>query len=335
MVWFFLSYVSALLIALGWLFWQHRKNNLSLPNHRSSHQLPTAQGGGIGIAVVGIVALWGLSDLNVLSSLWLVSPFVMAALAGWLDDFHELSGRIKLLLISFAVLPLSVDLPNSVVLSIFSNHFVLTFYLVAPILFTGMIWLVNLTNFMDGIDGLAVLQIVFMLVATWCFREKLSLSDETIRFVVYVGVACLAFLPFNFPKAQLFLGDTGSLFLGTLMAWLLVLFLTGHPNGLWGFLTLFAMFWVDATVTLVRRLLRGKSVFEAHREHAYQHLANELLSSHAKATLLIQLVNWLWLLPMSYVVLYAEWQFLWFVVALVPVIIYVTAFRAGQPWLTV
>lgn len=327
---FLFSYCGGFLLSLGWLFIHRRGKHNALPNHRSSHEVPTPQGGGIAIALVAMVALWALFRLPVLERLWLLVPFGVAVLAGWIDDFYVLSGRLKLLFIGVAVIPLLSYLPDDVIFSALGEAFSVGFWVLIPILFLGLIWLVNLTNFMDGINGLAVLEVLFMLLAIWYFQDLLLLSPIVMQFIICVAVACIAFLPFNFPRALLFLGDTGSLFLGTLMAWLLIVLMTAHPSGLWVFLTLFAMFWVDATFTLLLRLARKKSIFEAHREHAYQNLANEKWQSHTKATLFIMLINVVWLLPMSYMVLSTHYPILWLIAAIIPVLIYCLWLKAGR-----
>lgn len=299
----------------------------ALPNHRSSHVIPTLQGGGLAIAVVGIVSLWFLSlGSGLVAQLIFLLPLCLATLTGYWDDFHSLSGRWKLVGIALSTFPLVYVMLKNYAVSV--NGIVLV--LAVMVVLFGLIWIVNLTNFMDGINGLAVLQALFMLSALLWFRADFAVSPMMTTWLSCVIAACLAFLPFNFPKAKLFLGDTGSLFLGVLMAWILVVMMTSHPNGLWVFLTLFAMFWVDTTITLLQRLRRGKSIFEAHRDHAYQHLANEKWRSHSKATGVIMLVNILWLLPMAHGVLMSTMPMIWFGLAIAPVIIYAVVLKAGK-----
>ncbi len=335
------SCFSSLLLSLGWLLWQRKNDNVAFPDHRSSHTVPTPQGGGLTIAFVGIVTLFFLSAESSFTERFLiVFPFFLATIAGYLDDFHGLTGRWKLGLIVLSVLPL-LSIPSSFVTTLHSPVVTMADILgdwvtiVFPIIvLLGLIWVVNLTNFMDGINGLAVLETLFILGALWWLRDEFSLSAITVQWIVCLWLACLVFLPFNFPKALLFLGDTGSLFLGVLMAWVLFVMMLSHPNGLWTFLCLFAMFWVDATLTLGRRLLRKKSIFEAHREHAYQHLANEKWQSHTRAAGFIVLVNVAWLLPISYFVLHSAYPLLWLLLATFPVTVYTLYLRAGMACFT-
>lgn len=310
---------------------QRRQGRLVVPACRSSHRMPTINGGAIGIVLVALGLLLYLQwPAGLHNALLAVSPFALAGVAGYLDDHHQLSGRVKLILTAVAVCPLLFGLNQSLFIVVFISQFTIPVFIVLPVAFFGMLWIIHLTNFMDGINGLAVLQVVFMLLATCFLGQQLNLTEVDRRFIIGVVVACLAFLPFNFPYAKIFLGDTGSLFLGMLMAWLLLLYLQGNNHGLWAFLTLFSLFWVDTTLTLFRRLRRGKSVFEAHREHAYQHLANEIGQSHIYATGLIMLVNLVWLLPMAYVVLISPYPILWFLLAILPVFCFAFILRAGQ-----
>lgn len=321
-------YLGGVCLSLGWLLLHLRGSKNVLPNHRSSHATPTLQGGGISIAVVAVVALLLLPDSH--ASKHVTVALVLATATGWLDDFREMSGRFKLLLICLAVLPLFIGFSDNLLINVFAHSFSINFWLFVPVLFIGSVWLVNLTNFMDGINGLATLQAMFVLGFVYCYHDDFNLSTGTTNWVACTFVACLAFLPFNFPNAKMFLGDTGSLFLGVLMTWVLLQCSIGNANGLWTFLTLFAMFWLDATLTLLRRLWRRKSIFEAHREHAYQHLANERWQSHSRATLFVMLVNIVWLLPMAVVVLHSSYPLVWMLLALAPVLAYCLLLKAGK-----
>lgn len=331
------SFFGAFLLSLGWLFLHRKGKSKVLPNHRSSHQRPTPQGGGLSVAIVAVLTLLFLSmDWPVSEQLLAVFPFTLATLTGYWDDFHDLSGHWKLILVMLGVLPLvliptlfytNLLLPFSAVLAMLGPGAVGLF---ALILLLGLTWVVNLTNFMDGIDGLAVLQVMFMMIVLFFFRDDFTLTPIVIDWLICLWFACLAFLPFNFPRARLFLGDTGSLFLGTIIAWLLVLMTLSHSNGLWVFLCLFAIFWVDTTLTLIRRLWRKKSIFTAHREHAYQHLANEKWHSHTKTVMFLMAINIFWLFPMSYLVLSSVYPLFWLGLALIPVGAYCLWMKAGS-----
>lgn len=324
--------VFFLVVAITFAFMrlQQQQGQAVLPESRSSHSIPTFNGGAIGVVLVSLgMVIYLFWPLGITPVLFALLPLALAAGTGYLDDHHGLSGRVKLGLTAIAILPLLFEFSAGLLVMFFSMTVVPAF-VVLPVACFGMLWIVHLTNFMDGIDGLATVQVIFMLLSVWLFRDLLLLSEANTQLLLGVVVACLAFLPFNFPKAKIFLGDTGSLFFGVLMAWLLVTLLKSHANGLWVFLILFSMFWVDTTVTLFRRLRRRKSVFEAHREHAYQHLANECWHSHVKTTLFIAAVNVAWLLPMAYGALRSNMPLLWFVVAVLPIVAYAIRLGAGE-----
>lgn len=311
------------------IYQAHRRARLSVPNARSSHQYPTPIAGGMSI-FYGCVAVLLMLPLAIALKVILMLAFTMAVLTGYADDFYHLSGLHKLVLIAVSLLPLCWLLPSTLVVPLPGAAFNLALMIAVIPILLAWIWLVNLFNFMDGINGIATLQALFMLLATWLLQRPLQLSSSVLTIILFFALSCLAFLPFNFPKARVFLGDTGSLLLGVMMAWLSVYYLTANANGIWAFLILMAMFWVDASYTLVYRIRQGKSVFASHRDHAYQHLANDYWQSHASASLLILAINIIWLLPMAYSALQSSYAPIWFVVAMVPIILYVSVLKAGR-----
>ncbi|MPV85258.1 MraY family glycosyltransferase [Ostreibacterium oceani] len=322
-------------ITWGWIKYSHRKRLLDLPNARSSHQIATPRGGGIAIVVAAVgVFLWGMLWYKTTELLPITAAMLIAAITGWLDDRHQLTAKVKLILTILAVCPLIVGgliRSDQLQLIVWALPVVIPLWLLGIVALLGLTWVVNLTNFMDGINGITVLQTIFLLLAliilTWI--EALPLSSTYLMVFIYLLVSCFVFLPFNFPRAQVFLGDVGSLSLGVLFAWLFVVVTQAHAAGWWVMLILYAVFWVDATVTLVRRFVAGKSLFEAHRSHAYQQLANRIFDSHTKASLLLLGINVGWLLPMAYGSLLATYPLIWFVVAVLPVFVLVICLRAG------
>jgi Fuc2NAc and GlcNAc transferase len=154
----------------------------------------------------------------------------------------------------------------------------------------------NLFNFMDGIDGIAATEATFVSWGGALLASMAAVSSEVRWAAVLLGAACLGFLRWNWPPARIFMGDVGSGYLGYVIAVLAVAATRENPAALWIWLILGGVFFVDATVTLLRRLLRGDRIYEAHRSHAYQWLARRW-ESHAKVTWAVLTVNVLWLLP--------------------------------------
>lgn len=316
-----------------WINYQHKVKAYDIPVGRSSHERPTPRGGGV--AIVAPVVFSMAFVLNLTQTTWtaLLStlPFILLALLGFYDDKFEIKAKLKLFIMLLAIAPFAFVLPPYLQLTVMSQVYTLETYSLLIPFFLCAAWLINLTNFMDGINGIATLQLIFLCVAVLLLRQYFRLSDFQILVIAVMLAACVAFLPFNFPAAKVFLGDVGSLFMGGFVVWLAMIFTYQNPNGLWAFLTLFAMFWVDASVTLVRRLLRKQNLFAAHRDHAYQHLANSILKSHQKTTLLILAINVLWLFPLTYLQLANDVPEL-AIVAIAGAFIYAIYAKAGKAY---
>jgi Fuc2NAc and GlcNAc transferase len=160
----------------------------------------------------------------------------------------------------------------------------------------GIVWALNLFNFMDGIDGIAASEAIFVALAGALLTASLTDAAGVGFAAVMFAAACAGFLLWNWPPASIFLGDVGSGYLGYVIVVLAVAATRHNPVALWIWLILGGAFFVDATVTLLRRLLRRQRVYQAHRSHAYQWLARRW-GSHGKVTLAVVAMNLLWLFP--------------------------------------
>lgn len=243
------------------------------PNERSLHQTPVPRTGGIGL-LAGIVLVAGVSaGLGGLPAGW---PWIGAALAlvggvSFLDDRAEVPRRWRLgahvgaaaLLMVGGLWWADLDLPWT--------HWELPATLALPLTGFYVIWMINLYNFMDGMDGfaggMAVLGFGALAVLGWRAGD---LAYATLA--VIPAAAGGGFLTSNFPPARIFLGDVGSSALGLLAAGLSLLGVQRGLFPLWVAWLAFSPFIVDATWTLVRRLLRGERLWLAHRSHHYQRL---------------------------------------------------------------
>ncbi|WP_080681320.1 MULTISPECIES: MraY family glycosyltransferase [Burkholderia] len=228
-----------------------------IPNDRSLHTLPTPRVGGWGIVPVSIVALLALAP-----RLWLVA-IAAAGLAAMsqIDDRRGLPARVRFSAHLAAVVALIVVFPADA-----------PWWLLAGVGF-AMVWLTNLYNFMDGADGLAGGMALFgfggYAVAA---LGGAPASPELVVAGAAVAGAALGFLLLNFHPARLFLGDAGSIPLGFLAG---ALGYCGWRTDVWPIwfpAMVFAPFIADASVTLLRRLLRGEKFWQAHREHYYQRM---------------------------------------------------------------
>jgi UDP-N-acetylmuramyl pentapeptide phosphotransferase/UDP-N-acetylglucosamine-1-phosphate transferase len=240
---------------------------LAKPNARSSHRMPTPQGGGIAVIAATIAAAgFGLFSLGASLAAPLVTVFaavIVIACVGAADDIHPLAVAPRLVLQALAVATVIYALPSD--LRIIS---ILPWWMERVLLFVAGLWFVNLVNFMDGIDWMTVAEIVPIcgaLVALGCLG---ALGRDGIAVALALGGAMLGFAHFNRPAARLFLGDVGSLPIGLLVGWLLAL-LAGNGH-LTAALLLPLYYLADATLTLIRRFSNGERVWQAHRTHYYQ-----------------------------------------------------------------
>ena len=268
------------------------------PNARSSHVTPTPTGGGLGIAVGGTLA--GLLCALVLP--FLAVPVIMAsvliAYIGYTDDRRPLAARWRLgaqvLLMGAvaAVLPLDVlmaltGLPESVIMIVLALG--------------GALW-INLYNLMDGIDGLAAAEAIFLMLGAALVAlsfEPRIIDDPRLWWMVGLAAASLGFLLLNWPPAKLFMGDVGSTYLGLMTAFFALTTLTSFWLSLWQWLILAALFLADSLTTLVRRIIRRERFWEAHKRHAYQSLQRRF-GSHLKVTLLYIAIDVAMLLPLAW-----------------------------------
>jgi len=265
----FLSAVAisySLLLVLQPLLARHA---LAKPNARSSHKLPTPQGGGI--AVVGVTMLVTLGAIILagtqtteLSRLAIVFASTLGlAVVGAIDDIRPLGPLPRLALQLTAVAAVLAILPAD--MKVFS---LLPWWLDRIILLIGGVWLVNAVNFMDGIDWMTVAEIVPVTAAIALLGHMGALSPVASLTAACLCGAMIGFAPFNRPIARLFLGDVGSLPVGLLLGWLLTV-LAGRGH-LAAAILLPLYYLADATITLLCRLIKGEAITQAHRSHFYQ-----------------------------------------------------------------
>jgi Fuc2NAc and GlcNAc transferase len=259
---------------------------------------------------------------------------VIVAIAGHLDDRQKISGatvRLILHAISAFILIVGVGIPAQI--SLFDRT--VNTGLVGSILgIVYLVWLLNLFNFMDGTDGIAASEAIFVLLAG-AFLSYHVLSDANhSAAAVVLAASTFGFILYNWSPAKIFMGDVGSGYLGIVIGGLSLIAAKQDPLLLWVWIILLAVFVSDATVTLIRRLLRKQKPHVAHRSHAYQHLAIRL-NSHAKVALLVLAINIAWLLPIAFLV--ADKQLAGttgVVVAYVPLIVAAIALGAGKDSVT-
>lgn len=260
-----------------------RKSILDVPNDRSSHTVITPRGGGIALAVAWFTGLviFFLTDKIENRLFYALLSGAPLALVGITDDILNLSPRIRLLVqISCAFLGLLfLGGFDSIAMGITGNGFYILFNILA---FVAVLWSINLFNFLDGIDGYISTEIIFIGISVW-----LLMGDMV---GLLLAAASLGFLFWNWEKAKIFMGDVGSTLLGYNVA---ILAIFHHNNGIssitvWLIIT--SVFWVDATVTLYRRIRNKEKLSVAHRKHAYQRIVQAGFS-HRKTVVWAFILN--------------------------------------------
>ena len=253
-----------------------KKSLVAEVNERSSHTVPTPHGGGIAIAVtwfIGLIYLHITTQIDA-TLFWALMVGVVISIVSFFDDLYELSPKIRLLTQSgIAVVGLYIiGGLNTITLGIFeiSNGILTNIFAILLI-----VWFINLTNFIDGINGYVGSEFVFLSIAG-------IIIFGGIHFGV-LAVSVLGFLFWNWNNAKIFMGDVGSTLLGYTIAIFTLYYSNIEALNLWVWITLFGLFWFDATVTLLRRKLNKEKLSLAHKKHAYQRLT-QAGWSHYKVT---------------------------------------------------
>jgi UDP-N-acetylmuramyl pentapeptide phosphotransferase/UDP-N-acetylglucosamine-1-phosphate transferase len=270
------TWLYPLLLAAGWIASGaltgvvvrelRRRQVMDLPNARSSHRLPTPRGGGWGIlppVLIGWAAIaWFGGEA---AQVWpaLAACFLLA-LVCWADDLRPVSPLARLAAQGIAVTIALAALPSDAL--IFQGLLPLPIdRLVAGI---GWVWWVNLYNFMDGIDGISGVETVTISLGVLMLLLALAVDRPLGGYAAILAGCALGFLAWNWAPARVFLGDVGSVPLGFLTGWLLLV-LAGA--GLWLPAAILPLYYAcDGTITLLRRLAKGERVWQPHRQHFYQ-----------------------------------------------------------------
>lgn len=266
----------------------HKKEILDHPNQRSSHSTPTPRGGGIGIliAIIPAIALVNFtSDAPLVGTIPVLCFALLLAGLSWVDDLRTLGPGIRFFCQILSVMMTLYFLPSPT-----DGYLggVAPLWLEKVILAFGWIWFINLFNFMDGIDGITGVEVISISSGVVLISLFSSLSTEYTQTGLILAAAALGFLKWNWHKAKVFMGDVGSVPLGFILGWVLILLIAE------GFLIasmLVALYYLcDASLTLFKRALRKEKIWLPHREHYYQ-LATQAGLSHGQTVIRIAFVN--------------------------------------------
>lgn len=307
------------------------KKILDIPNERSSHQQPTPRGGGLAFVIGFLVTLPLLTYFSYLS--WpicvsLMIAGVVLAILGFLDDIASIKPIWRLLghiLVASELLFTLGGMPAIRLLGItWEPGLVLN-----GCALMYLVWMLNLYNFMDGIDGIASIQTITVCLGAVLLYALVGLY-ELMPFPIILATAVGGFLCWNFPPARIFMGDAGSGFLGIFLGFFSLQAASVMPVLIWSWLILLGVFIVDATLTLSQRLIAKVPVYQPHRTHAYQHASN-YFNSHLPITLGVGIINVVWLWPCAVLVALGHIDgFLGMLLAYAPLVLLAFKLDAGK-----
>jgi Fuc2NAc and GlcNAc transferase len=310
-----------------------RRGLIDHPTARSSHTIPTPRGGGLAIVIADFAALTSLQIggyITMRELIALVAGGGAVALVGFLDDRKSVAASARFLIHLGAAVVVVAMIGGVPIAELFGGgaHVHWIDQLVAVI---GIAWSINLFNFMDGIDGIAGAEAVFVSIAAGTLVFLLGGDMGLVGAFGCLAMAAFGFLVWNWPPARIFMGDIGSGFLGFMLAASSILVSHHMPFALQAWPILGGVFLVDASVTLIRRMIRHDKWHQAHRMHAYQHLTR-IWRGHLPVTLFVCGVNFCWLLPLAwYAVSHPQLATLCFVIALSPLAVGALWAGAGKP----
>lgn len=292
---------------------------LDIPNDRSSHLVPTPKGGGVGIVLATSVALFWLAARVGHPVFFPVTIMTTCGLSiaaiGFADDLKPLSARLRfgIQLLAATVFLVCLNPPSGLSVAGLPVPAMVALFLALG----WMLWMTNLYNFMDGIDGLAGIHTMAVGI---CAALILATAQAPLALwfaALLLAAASGGFMVWNFPPARIFMGDTGSAWLGFIVAALALLSGIHNPQLFWVWIILPGVFVADASITLLSRLLHGQKIYEAHRSHVYQRVSLRLMihyqdsgldtvvarsRAHRLYCLFSLAVMALWLLPLAWLV---------------------------------
>jgi UDP-N-acetylmuramyl pentapeptide phosphotransferase/UDP-N-acetylglucosamine-1-phosphate transferase len=255
------TFVLVILFVIELLYFKiaNRYNIIDKPNHRSSHILYTIRGGGILFPLAVLIAFF-LGHVS-----WAITAAILlVGIISFIDDIRSLSQLVRFGSQVLAFLLVGYDL----------NLFTETLW-VLPIVLVLFIGWINAFNFMDGINGITVLYAISSILSF----SILPFNQRSLPLLTIMGLACVVFGFFNIrSKAKTFAGDVGSISMALFLGYFMIK--TILYSGQMGYILFFALYGIDAVITIINRIRKRENIFDPHRSHLYQYLANECGYSH-------------------------------------------------------
>lgn len=297
------------------------------------------------VSVGGSLGYGQAAGLPLDNWLWFLLPALLIAAVSYVDDYRDVPARYRFAVhLCAALVVVLIFLPSAgPAFSWPVSLFDLVLTAAAVIL---LVWLLNLFNFMDGTDGIASVEALFiagslLLSGQWSDNQSLFTV-----FNILLIAATAGFLLWNWPSAKIFMGDVGSSFLGFVLGGCGLYAVGQQWITIWTLLVLFGVFFVDATYTLLRRVARGERWYQAHRSHAYQKFSTSLAAeygrqldaasararAHRTLCYAVTSINLLWLLPIAWLTtLFPQWGALLMFGAFLPLVLLELRYKAGVP----
>ena len=273
-------YVILLLISFSLTYliknYMIKKSLVATVNERSSHTVPTPHGGGIAIAITWFIGLFYLFFIGQIENnlFYALLCGAIISIVSFFDDIYELSPKLRLIIQAFVAV-LGLYFLGGFKTLTFGIFDISSLILTNIFAFFMIIWFINLYNFLDGINGYAGSQALFLALAGFVLFGG--------NHFLVLAVATLGFLYWNWNKAKIFMGDVGSTLLGYNIAIFTIYYANQEATNFWIWIILFGVYWFDATLTLIRRKLNKEKLSQAHKKHAYQRLT-QAGWSHYKVT---------------------------------------------------
>jgi UDP-N-acetylmuramyl pentapeptide phosphotransferase/UDP-N-acetylglucosamine-1-phosphate transferase len=292
---FLISYA----ITLGIRIYSCRRNFTAVPNNRSLHRVPTPAIGGVAIVLTWYAGITlGYITERIPGELYfaLLSGALLAVVS-LADDIKTLKPGIRLFVHFATALVAFYFLGGIRVIEIMGTS-LLPWYILYPLAIAGIVWFINIFNFLDGIDGYAAVEAICVSAA------MLLITGDLINAILIASV--LGFLVWNWPRARIFMGDVGSTQLGFILVVLGIYYHNHQLLSLVWWIILTSPFWFDATLTLFRRIRNREALSEAHSKHIYQRLVQSGFS-HQKVDWLLILINAI-LTGLVYIFMKYEWM---------------------------
>ena len=302
---------------------------IAVPVSRSAHSRPVPVAGGVSIVtlILLVVTYSYFTDRIPANEFATLMAGLVIAFIGIVDDIKQLDVRWRIpaqFLVSIYVVYCLGDVP-AIDFGLFSLPESIVLNVMAVF---ALVWLLNLYNFMDGIDGIAATQ----LIAVNLVSLVIVINSDAVLTLLSASFAAAAggFLLWNWAPAKIFMGDVGSNFIGFTLGVMALLSLFHGSMTIWTWLLLLGVFIVDATLTLFMRVMSKQRWHEGHASHAYQNAARRY-KSHAKVTLTVVLINLFWLGPLAWLSLqYPKMGLVITVIGLLPLLLLAKRFGAGK-----